>query len=148
MSFRFFSLSSTMRISSFAMAHRQRERERRPGPDLTLHPDPAAMQLDKFPAQRQPEARPFRLLVRGPHLTEFLEHRVVILRRDADARVRYRDLRRPVHYACSHLNPPALRRELHGVREQIQQDLFHLALVRVDLAHAFIDLALERDPPP
>src|SRR5215471_8353783 len=49
-SFRFLSLSSTMRISSFAMAHRQRERERRSCPDLALYPDPPVVQLDELPS--------------------------------------------------------------------------------------------------
>src|SRR5215467_2038398 len=48
MSFRFLSLSSTTRISSFAMARRQRERERRALPHLALYPDPPAVQLDEL----------------------------------------------------------------------------------------------------
>src|SRR2546421_9264323 len=111
MSFRFLSLSSTIRMSSFAKAHRHRKRERRPLPDLTLHPDPSAVKLDKLPAQRQPESRAFRLLVRLADLAELLEDGVLVLRRDADAPVRDRDLRRPVREARAHIDPPALRRE-------------------------------------
>ena len=43
-------LSSTMRISSFAMTHRQRERERRAHTLLTLHPDPPAVEFHKLSA--------------------------------------------------------------------------------------------------
>jgi len=89
--------------------------------------------------------RSFRLPLRGADLTELLEQRLLILRRDPDARVRHRDLCRPVRQARAHADPAALGRELHGVREQVQQDLFHLALVRMDLAHSLVDVALQRD---
>src|SRR5215467_4543687 len=52
-SFRFLSLSSTIRISSFAMTHRQRKRERRAFPDLTLHPDLPAVQFDELAREGQ-----------------------------------------------------------------------------------------------
>src|SRR5438309_1218573 len=45
---------STTRISSFATAHRNRERERRAHAWLTLHPDTSAMELDELPAESQP----------------------------------------------------------------------------------------------
>jgi hypothetical protein len=70
------------------------------------------VELDELPAQRQPKARPFRLPVRGADLTELLEHRVVVFGGDADARVRHRDLCRPVCEARAHGDPAALRREL------------------------------------
>src|SRR5215831_19504543 len=74
-SFRFLGLSSTIRISSFAMADRQGERERRPFSQLALDPDPAPVQLDELPGQGQPEASPLDLLVRCAHLPELLEDR-------------------------------------------------------------------------
>src|SRR5207249_2398067 len=52
-SLKFLGLSSTMRMSSFAMTHRNCERERRALPHLTLHPDPSAMEFDELAAEGQ-----------------------------------------------------------------------------------------------
>ena len=41
-----------------------------------------------FRERAQPQPRTLRLLVRRPHLPEFLEHRFLIRRRDPDAGVR------------------------------------------------------------
>src|SRR5262249_2916526 len=53
-SFKLFGLSSTIRISSFAMAHRNRERKRRAHPFLAFDPDPPPVQFHKLPAQGEP----------------------------------------------------------------------------------------------
>src|SRR5262249_26394136 len=123
----------------------QREREGRPRAEPTLHPDPAAVELHEPPAERQPEAGPLRLLVRSPDLTELFEYRVVIFRSDADAGVRDRNLDPPVRERSAHIDPPTFRRELHGVREQVQQDLLYLPLVCAELAEARVDTALDGD---
>src|SRR5262245_6852729 len=86
-SFKFLGLSSTMRISSFAMTHRNRERERRAQADLALDPDLAAVQLDELPTQGQSQASALHLLVRRPNLPELLEHRFLVLWGDANAGV-------------------------------------------------------------
>src|SRR5262245_11837946 len=114
-SFRFLSLSSTIRISSFAMTRRQRKRERRALTHLALHPDPAAVQLDELPRQRQPEPRAFDLLGRRPDLPKLLEDRLLVLRGDTDPGVRHGDLRRPVLQPGSDVDPAPLRRELQRV---------------------------------
>src|SRR5437016_13782275 len=91
-SLRFLSLSSTTRISSFATAHRDRERERRTHAHLTLDPDPPAVEFDELPAQGQSQPRSLSLLLRSPDLSELLEHRLPILRRNADPGVGDRHL--------------------------------------------------------
>src|SRR5262245_1643369 len=83
-SFRFLGLSSTIRISSFAMAHRNRERKPRARTLLALHPDPPTVQFHKLPAQGEPEARALYLLGCRPHLAELLEDLFLILGGDAD----------------------------------------------------------------
>src|SRR5262245_30219196 len=102
--------------SSFAVTHRNRERERRTHPELALHPDPAPVQLDELPTEGQPQPGALHLLLRPPHLPELLEHRLLILRRDTDAGVADRDLDQPVLWHCSDLDPPILRCELDRVR--------------------------------
>src|SRR2546427_13135521 len=83
-SLRFLSLSSTTRISSFATAHRDREREGRPAAHFALHPNSAPVQLDELPTEGQPQPRSFLLRRAGPDLTELLEHGLLVLWRDAD----------------------------------------------------------------
>src|SRR5438309_8010607 len=51
-SLRFLSWSSTTRISSFATAHRDREREGRAHAHLASHPDSSPVKLDELSAQR------------------------------------------------------------------------------------------------
>src|SRR5215475_9586644 len=92
-SLRFFSLSSTIRISSFAMTHREGERECRALAHLALHPDPPAVQFDELARQRQPEPGALHLLGRRPHLPELLEHRLLVLGGDAYPSVGHGDLR-------------------------------------------------------
>src|SRR6266705_2243878 len=78
-SLRFLSLSSTTRISSFATAHRDREREGRPAGHFTLYPDLAPVQLDELAAKGQPESRPLLFCRARSHLAELLEHRLLVL---------------------------------------------------------------------
>ncbi len=77
------------------------------------------MELDELPAQRQAQPRSLGFLVRFADLTKFFEDRVMILRRDPDARVRHRDLSMPVCHARAHVDAAALRRELHRVGQKI-----------------------------
>src|SRR5262244_570517 len=105
-------------INSCATTHRHRERERRALPNLALDPDLAAVQLDEFPRQCQPQSRALDLPVRSPDLPELLEHRLLILRRDADPGVGDRDLNHAVPRYCVDVNPATFRRELDRVREQ------------------------------
>src|SRR5262245_56859952 len=70
-------------IGSLLVVERQRERKRRALSLLALHGDPSAVQLNEFPAQRQPQPRALHLLVRRPHLAKLLKDRSLILRCDA-----------------------------------------------------------------
>src|SRR5215475_3106501 len=134
-----------MRISSFATAHRQREGERRAQSLLTLHPDPPAVQLDELPTQSQPQASAFHLLGRRPHLAELLKDLLLVLGSDTDPSVADRDLHESILRHCADFNPPALVRELDGIREKVQDDLTDLALVRLNLAKPVIDVRMKRD---
>jgi hypothetical protein len=73
-----------MRISSFATACRDRERECRALSHLALDPDSSTMQLDESPRQGQSQPGALDLLVSGPNLPELLEDRLLILGRDPD----------------------------------------------------------------
>src|SRR5262249_8760617 len=86
-SFKFLGLSSTIRINSFAMAHRDRKCECRALAQLARHPDLAAMEFHKLPAQGEPEPRAFHLLCRRPDLAKLLEDLLLILWGDADPRI-------------------------------------------------------------
>src|SRR5262245_3236736 len=108
-------LSSTIRISSFAMTHRDREREGRALPQLALDPDLAAVQLHELPTQGQSQSGALDPLVRCPHLAELLEHRLLILRGDADPGVADGHLYKAILRHCPYFDPPTLRRELDRV---------------------------------
>src|SRR6185436_1147192 len=125
-SFKLCGLSSTIRISSFATTHRDRERERGAHAHLALHPDPPAVQLDELPTQGQSQPGALDLLVRRPHLAELLEHRLLILRGDAHPRIADRHLDHAVLSCGPDVNAPALRGELDGIRQQIEDDLAYL----------------------
>src|SRR4029453_4016133 len=92
-----------------AAAHRDREGEGGAHAQLALHPDPPTVQFDELPAQGQSQSRALDLLVRRPHLTELLEHRLLILRGDADASIADGDFNQAVLWRRSHPAPPPFR---------------------------------------
>src|SRR5262249_1826439 len=77
-------LAQTSARQTLCASQRQRERECRAHAQLALHPDPTPMQLDELPTEGQTQPSALHLLVCRPHLAELLEHRVLILRGDAD----------------------------------------------------------------
>src|SRR5438132_2154475 len=146
-SLRFLSLSSTTRISSFAMTHRDHEGERRTHTHLARDPDPPSVEFYKLPTQGKPQPGALHLLVRCPHLAKLLEHGLLILWGDANPCIADRDLDRPVLWRGLDLDPPTLRRELDCIRQQVQDDLPDLSLVRSNLAQLLIDAHLQGDAP-
>ncbi len=99
------------------------------------------MQLDEAPCQGQAEARPLLLAgVAAAHLAELLEHRGLVFRRDADARVVHRDHEFAICTSRAHIDTATVRRELDSVGQQVEQDLLEFALVGDDLHERSIDL--------
>src|SRR5262249_28975721 len=127
---------------------RQRERERRALPQVALHPDPAAMQLDELAGESQPEPGTPDLLVWRPDLPELLEDRLLVLSRDADAGVGDGDLDRVLVHHRGDVDPAARGRELPSIGQEVQEQLLDLALVAADRSHRAVDRALEGDPSP
>jgi len=71
-----------------------------------------------FLVSARPEPGALGLGLRAiPDLAEFLEHRIAILRSNADAGVRHAHFYRIVHRACSNRNAPTLRREFTAFEE-------------------------------
>src|SRR6266404_6461285 len=110
-------------------AERQGEREGRAAADRALYPDAPAVERDELPGQGESEPGALDGAARGAHLAELLEHRLVVLGRDADPGVGDRDLDRVVPERGPHVDAPAFRGELEGVGEQVEEHLLHLALV-------------------
>src|SRR4030095_10299991 len=122
MSIRLLSLSSTTRISSPRMGpRREAERERRSATHLALHPQAAAVELDKLSRQREAQTRALALPRGVAHLAELLEDRPLVLWRDADAGVGDRHLDSAVGGQRAHFDPATLGRELHGVGQEVQE---------------------------
>src|SRR4029453_361783 len=133
---------------SLASTYRNRERKRRAHAHLALHPDPPAVELDELAAQGQAQARPFGFLLRRPHLSELLEHLLLILRGDTDAGVADRHLDRAISRRCRNLDSPTLWREFDRIGEQIQDDLPDLSLVGPYLAQLPVDVCVQSERSP
>src|SRR5262245_50707279 len=103
------------------------------------------MQFHKLPAQGEPQPRALHLLRRRSHLAELLEHFLLILWSDADSRVADGDLHKSILWLSADINPPTFGRELDRIRQQVQDDLPDLALIRLDLAKAGIEACVKRD---
>src|SRR5262249_44325843 len=145
-SFMFFWLSSTTRMRSPAMAPpfgRQCEDEAAAVAGLALDPDPTAVQLDEPLREREPEPGAIALLEADLGLLELLEDPLVILGRDSRSGVRHGHERLAVHPRGLDADVPARRRELHRVREQVEDHLAQPAFVAVDQVD--IRSQLERD---
>src|SRR4030095_2181784 len=142
------SVTSLTSLGSRLYSERQRERERRALADLTLHPDPTAVQLDELARQGEPEPGALCLLLGAPDLPELLEHRVLVLGGDADAGVDHRYFSFLLAPRGVDIYPAPVGGELHGVGQQVEQDLFSLALVAVHAAELLFYGAPERDPAP
>src|SRR5688572_8095604 len=91
------------------------------------------MQFDETPGESQPEAGALALAdVVVADLAKLLEDRRLVLRGDADARVADRDLDPALRAVRANADAAAFGRELHGVGEEVQQDLLDLPLVADD----------------
>src|SRR5260221_614869 len=88
------------------------------------------MQLDEALGERKAEPGALGLArVVAPDLLELLEHRAVVLLRDADAGVLDRDGDAGRVELRAHVDTAAVGGELHRVRKKVEQDLLELALV-------------------
>src|SRR3990170_1733676 len=135
-SLRFFSLSSTIRISSPAMgAHRDGEGEGRALAELARERQRAAVQLDQPASQREPQARSLALpRVVVADLAELLEHRLLVFCRDPDAGIGDRHRHRVAVQRRAHGDLASLWGELDRVGQEVEQHLLDLAFVSHDLA--------------
>src|SRR5277367_188484 len=102
---------------------RQREDETTPVPGLALDPDVAAVQLDEALRERQTEPRALSLLRPGVGLLELLEDPVLVGERYPRSRVGHRHPHLPVDPRGRDRDLAARRRELDGVREEVEDDL-------------------------
>src|SRR5262249_32626515 len=95
--------------------------------ELALEAEAAALQLDQAACQRQAEAGAFVAAVEAAlGLGEGLQHAYQILGSDADTGIADRELAAAaLDDVPTHVDPAAYRREFHGVREQVDDDLLH-----------------------
>ena len=68
-----------------------------------------------------------------------------VLRSDTGSGVRDRKEHVPVFSPRAHVDAAAVRCELHGVRQEVHEDLLHLPLIGVDRADARFDVLRKRD---
>ena len=124
--------------------HGKREDERAPLPELAVDPDPAAVELHEPLREREAEAGPLADADPDVGLLELLEDALAILRCDAWSSVWTETLTSPLAPSCAHVHGPALRRELDGVREEVEDDLADAPLVALD----GVDLRVGRELDP
>src|SRR5688572_33475004 len=129
----FLSLSSTIStvlMGASSVAYRQGDGEGGAFAQRAVEPHLAAMQLDEASRQGEAEPRSFGLAsVVAPDLLELLEHRGMVLGRNADAGVAHLNFHAPIERLCGNADLAAVRRELHRVGQQVDHDLLELALV-------------------
>src|ERR1051326_4943015 len=129
---RFAIAARIIRGGRLVVIDRQDQRERRAAAGRRLHVDAAVMELDEVPRQRQAEAR--AAAARAPaelRLVELVEDPLQVVGRDADPLVAHVDAhrvdadrrRRLRHVRRGDRHRAAIRRELHRVREQVEEDL-------------------------
>ena len=117
--------------------------------DLALDLDPPTVQFHELLGQGQAESR--ALLGTGvvpADLSELLEDGRLVLGRDSDPRVGDGDGEHAFGRPRGEANPAALRGELHGVGQEVQQDLLHLPLVGDHVLEPLVHGLAERDPVP
>src|SRR3954469_24515715 len=99
---------------------RQREAERRPDPELALHPDPSPVTLHDRLGDRQPQSGAAQLAaVDLLHLVEALEDRLEFLCRDPASLVLDRDQDLVLPRDCTDLDGATVPGELQRVPEQV-----------------------------
>src|SRR5260370_41807261 len=126
---------------------READADRRAASRHALDRQMTAMQLDEGFCQRQPETRPLRASRQvAVDLTERLHRDLDLCRRHADPVVDDGNYHRAViGYPGLHSDGAAGRRELGGVRQQVEEDLLQAGVVDEDRPEPVANLDLDRD---
>src|ERR1700682_1232965 len=104
------------------------------------------MELDESFGKREPEPGPFsRSLARSADLLKLVEDPGLILSCDADAAVLNRDFDLCADSARMHGDRAAVRCELDGVRQEVEEALAHLALISDDRSQVIGEIGPDLD---
>src|SRR6266511_2154049 len=153
-SFVFFSLSSTMRISSPAIGPSSRPGERKSeaedasGAQLTVHPEMSAMELDELPRKRESQPGSLATLEGGrpSGLLECIEDPFLVCRCDPNSGVAHRYLYHPVGHRSRDIDTASRWCELHRVGEEVEDHLPEFAFIGLDHPDVRIDAQPQGDP--
>src|SRR5438270_6374697 len=124
-------------------SQRQREYERASLARLAVDPDTPVVQLNESLRKREPETCALALTGTHPRLLELLKDPLLILGRDARAGIRNRHKNLTVDLGGLQIDVPSRRRELHRVREKVEDHLPNSPLVALDEHRARIELEPE-----
>src|SRR5262249_54174934 len=122
----------------------EREHEGAAFPELALDPDPATMELDEPLREGEAEAGPLSQLAPRIGLLELLEDPDLVSAGAPGACARDRDPNLTVDACGAHVDGPTRGRELHCVREEVEDHLTDATLVPRDDVEP--RLGGERDP--
>src|SRR5919107_2768862 len=136
----------THRSSLITFRDRDCERERGALADFGLDADLAAVEFDELARDVEAEARAL-LAACGARarLRVLVEDVVEVFARDADARVGDRDAHEPALARRAEADAPALRRELQGVRDEVDEDAAELRAVGPERRQVFGHVLFERN---
>src|SRR5205807_4136910 len=110
-------------------------------------PEAATVQLDETPRQRKSQTRALLQMGRAG-LLELLEDSLVVRHGDAGSIVAHAYDHLVACAVCTDVDMTATARELQRVRDQVEQDLLELPLIRLDDADVRIHLESHADPLP
>src|SRR5678816_1718507 len=106
---------------------------------FAAHPDLSAVQFDELATERQAQTGALLLRRARSDLTELLEDDPLIFRGDANPGVPDRYLDTSVSLCRLNSDPAAFRRKLNRIRQEVQQDLLDLPLIRPDCGHSGVN---------
>src|SRR5262245_46693455 len=98
------------------------------------------MQFDKLLGQCQSKSCPFSLVsLVASDLAKFLEDLCLVLRGDPDPGVTDRNLHRAISLPGVNADPSSLRRELHGIRKQVEKNLLDLPFIADEVPKSLVN---------
>src|SRR5688572_23737018 len=117
-------------LDTFIACSRQRQRERRPPPGLADYKDVATHRTRKTPRDCESETGTMSGLIERPvDLDERLEDRLQLVSLDSNSTVSHVNASKVVSLVARGAELIAFTAELHGVAEEIENDLVHLVTV-------------------
>src|SRR6476660_667447 len=124
----------------------QRERKYGALAEFALQPDSASMQLNKFLCQRKPQPSAFFLVsIIATHLAKLFKDHRLFSWWDTDTGIAHRDLCTVLGFVGVDADSPSLGSELHCIGQEIDKNLFDLALITDVFPEPIVHVEIQRN---